>query len=104
VGLGVETSQRRLVLNRYTDRDREFTVPALERTLGATGFSTIANDHTAVSGAIHAGKPLRLHAPRSKALSDLVSLGNSLFENPAEQEQKPKSMFASFKRAVGLGS
>jgi len=106
VGLGVEASQRRLVLNRYTDRDREFTVPALEKTTGATGFLTIANDHQAVSGAIHAGKPLRLHAPRSKTLSDLNGLMDSLFEAPAAngKERRPNSVFGAFKRAVGLGS
>jgi Flp pilus assembly CpaE family ATPase len=106
VGLGVEATQRRMLLNRYTERDREFTVAALERTLGATGITTIANDHGAVSGAIHEGKPLRLHAPKSKTLTDLVALTNSLFNGPAaEPEQKPSnSVFGAFKRAVGLGS
>jgi pilus assembly protein CpaE len=106
VGLGVEASQRRLVLNRYTDRDREFSVAALEKTTGATGFSTIANDHQAVSGAIHAGKPLRLHAPRSKALTDLVTLTNSLFDAPPNgtTRKRPDSVLGMFKRAVGFGS
>jgi len=106
VGLGVDASQRRLLLNRYSERDRDFTVAALEKTLGAKGFATIANDHGAVSGAIHEGKPLRLHAPKSKALTDLVALTNSLFDGQSlESEQKPSSsMFGAFKRAVGLGS
>jgi pilus assembly protein CpaE len=106
VGLGVEASQRKLVLNRYTDRDREFSVSALEKTLGATGFATIANDHGNVSGAIHAGKPLRLHAPKSKALTDLVELHYSLFDGPptGKERKRPDSVLGKFARAVGLGS
>ena len=95
--------QRHLVINRYNPKDREFSLPNLEKILNVPQLQTIANDHQAVSGAINKGKPLRIDSPRSKPLADIDDLIDLMFSGPARTVHvNGASVFSRFRRAIGL--
>lgn len=109
--------QRHLVINRFSNKDRNFALPSLEKILGATNLRTIANDHQAVSAAINNGKPLRATAPKSRALADIEELVEFLTRGQARRQvgtagpgagsaagagADGPSVFSRIRRAIGL--
>jgi pilus assembly protein CpaE len=94
-----------VIINRFDGNKAGFSLDHLQRLLHTPQILTIANDYPGVSGAINAGRPLRLHAPRSRVLKDLSQLVRYLFERqPLTQPQAPKSsFFGRLIRALGNG-
>ena len=102
--LGVENVKRHLVINRYTPKNKEYSVANLQKTLGIDDLKVIANDHLAVTNSINRGRPLRMVAPKTKALEDLRELIDDMFAK-ANVNSRPKpsgSLFGRLGRAMGL--
>jgi len=67
-----------LVINRFDVRRSGFTIVQLMKPLGVERLSTVAADQPAISAAADNGRPLRLHEPGSRALSDIDDLAQLL--------------------------
>jgi Flp pilus assembly CpaE family ATPase len=65
--------QALVVVNRYDPKLHGFSADRLRTLLRCPGLATVAND-PAVGAAVDHGRPLRLHAARSSALSDIGKL------------------------------
>lgn len=70
---------RVLVVNRYNPKTPGLSVAKLEEVLETTGFQTISNDFASMNATLDHGRPLRILAPRSRALADIHTLIASLF-------------------------
>jgi pilus assembly protein CpaE len=78
--------QDHVVINRFEPRDKDFAADRLLKPLGVPHFATIARDDAPMQAAMLNGCVLRLVAPRSQALADIVALAGSLLhrrESPA---------------------
>jgi Flp pilus assembly CpaE family ATPase len=78
-GLTVE-----LVVNRYDARSKDFPLERVKDVLESPDLLTIANDYPAMNASVNRGVPLRVGAPRSKALADIEALTRKLFGAPEE--------------------
>jgi pilus assembly protein CpaE len=70
------------VVNRYDPRSRDFPLERVREVLGVPNLVTVANDYPSVNASVNRGEPLRLGAPKSRALADIVALTNKLFGAP----------------------
>ncbi len=83
-GLTVE-----LVINRYNPRSKDFPLDRVKEVLETETLSTVANDYPATNASVNRGVPLRLGAPRSKALADIENLTRKLFGAPEPSAAAP---------------
>lgn len=74
------------VINRYNPKTPGLSVAKLEEVLKTKGFQTISNDFAAMNATLNHGRPLRIEAPRSKALADIHALANVLFPEVGQPE------------------
>jgi pilus assembly protein CpaE len=73
-----EGLRQTLLINRYDPNKEGFAVNHLQRLLRTPQLVTVANDYHAVSAALNEGRPLRVHAPASRALADISRLATML--------------------------
>jgi Flp pilus assembly CpaE family ATPase len=73
---GGKTSQ--VVINRYEAKNSTFSADRLLEPIGVPSLLTIARDDASATAAMHKGCPLRLAAPRSPVVADVVSLTRAL--------------------------
>jgi pilus assembly protein CpaE len=78
---GVGAGRQQLVVNRYDARLPGFSSAELEKLLQVSGLRTISNDSAALAAAANNGRPLRLEAPRSRALADITALAEHLLQS-----------------------
>lgn len=96
-----------LVLNRYDPRMPGFGMADLQKLLGVRDVRTIANDWAAMSEALNAGRPLRLQAPKSRALADISALADEVLglkKAPQPAAHETTNLFGRMVRAFGLTS
>jgi pilus assembly protein CpaE len=70
------------VVNRYDPRSKDFPLERVQEVLEVSNLVTVANDYPSVNASVNRGEPLRLGAPKSRALTDIVALANKLFGAP----------------------
>jgi Flp pilus assembly CpaE family ATPase len=92
-----------LVVNRYDTRSRDFPVERVKEVLETPELTTIANDYPSVNASVNRGVPLRVGAPRSKALTDIVGLTTKLF-GAAEARADAKNNWNLFDRLANVFS
>jgi Flp pilus assembly CpaE family ATPase len=97
---------RLLVVNRYNPSIPGLSLKKLEDVLKTTGLQTISNDYAAMNATIDHGRPLRIEAPRSRLLADIVALARVLFpELEHESNGRPGGpLLSTLSRCLGLGS
>ena len=97
---------RVLVVNRYQPKIPGLSIKKLEDVLKTKGFLTVGNDFAAMNATLDHGRPLRLEAPKSAVLADIVALARVLFgdlDKPAETAIRGP-FFSSLSRRLGLGT
>jgi hypothetical protein len=96
---------RILVVNRYNPNIPGLSVKKLEEVLKTTGFRTISNDYAAMNATIDHGRPLRVEAPRSRVLADILALGRALFPdlNHDTNGAGGGPLLSTLSRCLGLG-
>ncbi len=104
----VETKDQILVLNRYEERVKGFSVAELQELLHVREIHTVANDFASFSVALNHGQALRQEAPRSRALPDIGTLVMHLAGKRDDRAGKQTvmgsrpTMFGRVVRAFGL--
>jgi Flp pilus assembly CpaE family ATPase len=68
-----------VVLNRYDARNTDLELKKIQELLRLPRVHTVANDYTAVRGALNSGVVLRAKAPRSRALADVDKLARLIY-------------------------
>lgn len=68
----------RIVMNRVGSDDQDITITRAEESIGRKVFWQVPNDSKAMLSSRNVGKPLALHAPKSKAWQSLQQLGQVL--------------------------
>lgn len=68
----------RVVINRVGADDQDITIARAEESIGRKVFWQVPNDSKAMLGSRNVGKPLALHAPKSKAWQSLQQLSQVL--------------------------
>jgi len=92
-----------LVVNRYEERVKGFTLTDLEQLLHVKGLRTVANDFGNISAAQNSGQSLRSQAPGSRALADIDKLVRHLAGlREVSATDKQTSVFGRVVRAFGL--
>lgn len=81
-----------LVVNRYDGALDGFTADRLRRLLQPAGLRTVAQD-SALADAANNGRPLRLQAPRSRALADFARLADELAPGDAGPATQTRPTF-----------
>lgn len=91
------------VINRYNPKTPGLSVAKLEEVLKTTGFQTISNDFASMNATLNHGRPLRIEAPRSRALADIHALARVLFPEIGESTGRATGMpfFAHLSRRLG---
>lgn len=92
-----------ILINRYDRKLAGLSAERLGELLKCPGLATVAND-AAVGVAGDQGKLLRLHAPRSRALADIVKLADTLApqRNDAKGQPQESSLLGRLGRALSL--
>lgn len=65
----------RIIMNRVGSDDQDITITRAEESIGRKVFWQVPNDSKAMLSSRNVGKPLALHAPKSKAWQSLQQLG-----------------------------
>jgi pilus assembly protein CpaE len=97
---------RVVVVNRYNPSIPGMNIKKLEEVLKSTGFQTIGNDYLAMSATIDHGRPLRVEAPRSRVLADIIALAYVLFPELEPDVPGPNGggpLLATLSRCLGIG-
>jgi hypothetical protein len=98
---------RVVVVNRYNPNIPGLNLKKLEEVLNTTGLQTISNDYLAMNATIDHGRPLRLEAPRSRVLADLVALAHILFPDLDPDVHGTNGgggpLLATLSRCLGIG-
>jgi Flp pilus assembly CpaE family ATPase len=89
----------RLVLNRFDPRNKPFAVDRLLRPLGVSRVRTVARDDAGVNSAVEAACTLRLGAPRSPALADILAIVEEIVAVDAPPRVKAEGIFSRIGRA-----
>jgi pilus assembly protein CpaE len=101
--------QLHIIINRYDPRLQGFGVERLKTLLEVDQLLTVCNDFAAVMSSINHGRPLRLEAPRSPALSDISKVVNAVLgassntsDRTGKAGQKATSKIGKFISRFGL--
>ena len=78
LGLGMETHDPLIVVNRFNAKLEGFGIDHLVQALGTDHVRTICDDHESVQAAVNSGRPIRLTTPHSKVLVDIHRLTEEL--------------------------
>ena len=98
--LGRATGTEYLVINRFDPKNQGFAVNRLLKPLGVSSLLTVARDDPAMSAAADSGCALRLVAPRSQLLTDIVALAKTLLPLESPASVKPFGLFGRLGRAL----
>jgi pilus assembly protein CpaE len=98
--LGRASGTDYLVINRFDAKNPGFAVDRLLNPLGVSRLYTIARDDPAMSAAVDGGCVLRRVAPRSPALTDIVTLAKTLLNLESPAPIKPLGLFGRLGRAL----
>ncbi len=93
-------AQQYVVINRFVDRDREFSRKSLEAALDVGHVFTVANDPVALRIAENSGETLRKAAPRSRALGDINALARTVLGMPVDDPPKRRGLLESISRVA----
>jgi pilus assembly protein CpaE len=99
-----EQPHQTLVVNRYDPRIKGFTKPELESLLRVSGVRSVARDDAAVTASLNNGRPLRVQAPTSRALTDISALSHELLQLPEKTSKDRVNVFGRLVRSFGLTS
>jgi Flp pilus assembly CpaE family ATPase len=89
-----------LVINRFDPKIPGFAVDRLLNPLGVSSLHTVSRDDPAMSAAMAGGCALRLVAPRSHALTDIVAMAKTLVALDSTAPVKPLGLFSRLGRAL----
>jgi Flp pilus assembly CpaE family ATPase len=100
-------SKAQIIVNQYDPNLTGFTATNIQAMLQGIPVATVANDPKAVAGAVNAGKPLKVYAPRSPARDDIVRLARAITgagpaPEPAGDRPAPPPLLGRLARAFGL--
>jgi pilus assembly protein CpaE len=77
--VGGDPAHRITVVNRYDPRMTGFTTKDLQKLLKSPPMFTVVDDRASVEAAVNHGRPIRLEAAGSRALTDVKALTDALF-------------------------
>jgi len=89
-----------LVINRFDPKKKGFSVDHLLKPLGVSSLLTVARDDHAMDAALDSACPLRLAAPQSPALADILALAETLLDLASSPRAKPVGLFGRLGRAL----
>jgi pilus assembly protein CpaE len=98
--LGRPSGTEFVAINRFDSKNSGFAVDRLLNPLGVSRLFTIARDDPGMAAALEGGCVLRRVAPRSPALTDIVTLANSLINLDSPAPVKPVGLFSRLSRAL----
>jgi pilus assembly protein CpaE len=88
-----------LVINRFEPKNKGFAVSRLLNPLGVSSLHTVARDDLGMCAAMTEACTLRLGAPRSQALADIVALADTVMALESPSRVKPMGLFGRLGRA-----
>jgi pilus assembly protein CpaE len=88
--VGGDPARRVTVVNRYDAKMTGFTTKDLQKLLKSPPMFTVADDRASVEAAVNHGRPIRLEAAGSRALTDVKALTDALFGAAAASPAAPE--------------